>query len=209
MLVLVLLKASCHFLEIHKMMVYYKKRWRQDTSTQACHFDAYDKSFSLPPPGPSSATKSWAHWPHSTAPFIWCREKENTFSPFPSAFHWSRSHEHSPANQDTAGCCNGNSPHLVQHWWLLGRAIKRDNFAQWSKNIFGAFSSTLQLKKKSLSTEWNCFFGKKKCQQLNLNATNVSAHLLYPVGGPSYLFHPGADKPEKSSYLCQFCRPCP
>lgn len=26
MLVLVLLKASCHFLEIHKMMVYYKER---------------------------------------------------------------------------------------------------------------------------------------------------------------------------------------
>lgn len=62
MLVLVLLKISCHFLGIDKMMCDNEDRWRQVSSAQILPFDAcHRKSSSFPCPGLWST-----HWPHST-----------------------------------------------------------------------------------------------------------------------------------------------
>lgn len=62
-LVLVLLKVSCHDPGIDKMMCDNEDSWRQDSSAQTCPFDAcHRKSPSFPSLGPCST-----HWPCSTS----------------------------------------------------------------------------------------------------------------------------------------------
>lgn len=113
MLVLVLLKASCHFLEIHKMMVYYKERRRQDTSTQACQSDACDKSFSLPPQAHALPPNPGLIGHALQLPSSDVGRRRTHLACFLQIFTKVCPMNRVQANQDTAGCRDGNTPHLV------------------------------------------------------------------------------------------------
>lgn len=147
-LVLVLLKVSCHDPGIDKMMCDNEDSWRQDSSAQTCPFDAcHRKSPSFPSLGPCST-----HWPCSTSEM---RTWRGYLAYFLQFFPKSGCQERSPSPFQSG------REWRLNPWWeqpisglvVLVSFVTRDNFASWTENIFGALSSALPLKEKMWSVQ--------------------------------------------------------